>query len=582
MAASNASSAASLLKISKQFAFPLWRWYLAGTIALGITNYVMLEIPELSKNVINGMIDNKSYTSLQSIAVVIILLGVLQMLIRTLSRILLFWPGRVLESDVKDFYFGRFLKLPQTFFEKFGMGDLISRLSNDIGQLRVFYAFALLQLLNLIYLTAFTITRMMSVHWQLTVLCLLPLGLMVIVTRIGIPKMHQYSRANQDAIGRLTNKVTEAFVNIHIIQANSARDSFIDRIQVENESVFDTNMKLIVIRMILFPMMVLFSGFSFLVVLYYGGLEVTRGNLTVGDIMAFNVYIGLLTFPLTALGIIIAIYQRAKTATDRLTELEKVDIEKALAEDDNQPKAGKDSPLLEIRNLSYKFSSSEDGRDVEVLKNINLRIESGEKIGICGKVGSGKSTLFNLISRIYQPPRGTIFWQGKDILEIEPEDLRSQLGYALQSVHLFSDTIAGNLVFGTDLSPEDPKVVQSAKLAQIYDDIEAFPNKWETEIGEKGVRLSGGQKQRLALARIFIREPSLFLLDDVTSALDHNTEQSIIEHIYSLKKAMMIASHRSSALQGCDRILLLGDGEIIAQGTMEELKVDHSDAFLSE
>ncbi|MEZ4742995.1 MAG: ABC transporter ATP-binding protein [Bdellovibrionota bacterium] len=579
----NTVKTSSLLKISRQFAFPLWRWYLIGTIVLGLTNYVMLEIPELSKQVINGIVEKQNFGELKTITIVIILLGALQMLIRSLSRVLIFWPGRVLEADIKDFYFARFMKLPQTFFEKFGMGDLISRLSNDIGQLRVFYAFALLQLLNLIYLTVFILTKMISVHWQLTTFCLLPLGLMVIITKIGIPKMHYYSRINQDAVGRLTNKVTEAFVNIHTIQANSAKESFINRIEAENKSVFDSNMKLVIVRMVLFPLMVLFSGFSFLIVLYYGGQEVTRGNLTIGDIMAFNVYIGLLTFPLTALGIIIAIYQRAKTATDRLTELDRSEIEGATSvqNHDNRQEHIKLQPLLEIKNLCFKFNNEQE-QENEVLSNINITIYPGEKIGICGKVGSGKSTLFNLITRIYDPPKGTIFWKGQDILSMSPEELRKNIGYALQSAHLFSESIAENLVFGTDIKPDDPQVFQAAKLAKIYDDIQSFPESWNTQIGEKGVRLSGGQKQRIALARIFIRTPEIFLLDDVTSALDHTTEQAIIEHIYTMNRTMVIASHRSSALQKCDKIYIFDQGHIIAQGNLESLKISNSDAFLSE
>jgi ATP-binding cassette subfamily B protein len=573
----------TLLNFSKQFAFPLWPWYLAGTVALAVTNIITLEIPDLSKKVIDGMTSGLDGSDLRVISLGIIGLGILQMVIRALSRILIFWPGRVLETDVKNFYFSRFMKLPQTFFEKFGMGDLISRLSNDVGQLRVFFAFALLQVLNLIFLTLFTVGKMVSVHWQLTALCLLPLGLMVIITRYGVPKMHEFSKENQDATGRLTNRVTEAFVNVHIIQANSAYKSFLKRIEEENQAVYDSNIRLVIIRMVVFPMMTLLTGFSYLVILYYGGMEVTRGRITVGDIMAFNAYIGLLSFPLTALGIVIALYQRAKTATERLSELDGSGLEIGIdAPRSNDAKRIPDpTPLLEVRNLSFAYDGKSEDRP-QALKNISFKIYSGKKLGICGPVGSGKSTLFNLIVRIYSPPPGTIFWQGRDVLEINPEQLRCEIGYALQQPHLFSDSIEANLHFGIPGARSPARLEEAARAAQIYDDITSFEKGWKTEIGEKGVRLSGGQKQRLALARLFIRDPEIFLLDDVTSALDHTTEQRIINYIFSTKKSLVIASHRGSAIQFCDEVLLLKNGQIAAQGSYQDLRDRYQDAFLAE
>ncbi len=575
----------ALYDFSRKFAFPLWRWYLAGTIALAITNIITLEIPALSKRVIDGITENRDFSTLSAIAVSIIGLGLLQMLIRALSRILIFWPGRVLETDVKNFYFSRFMKLPQIFFENFGMGDLISRLSNDVGQLRVFFAFAVLQVLNLVFLTTFTINKMLSVHWQLTVLCLLPLGLMIIITKVGIPRLHEYSRQNQEATGRLTNRVTEAFGNVHVIQANAANNSFINRIETENRSVYDTNMKLVVIRMVVFPMMSLTTGFSYLIILYYGGLEVTRGNLSVGDIMAFDAYIALLSFPLTALGIVIALYQRAKTATDRLRALETSEVEKAFPSDevDRTATPSTSEPLLEVRNLSFSFPENANGpQRQEILSNISFNVQYGQRLGLCGPVGSGKTTLFNLITRIYDPPPGTIFWQGQDILTIDPELLRAKIGYALQIPHLFSDSIEANLLLGQSHANAENRLVDAATAAQIYDDIREFEGQWKTEVGERGVRLSGGQKQRLALARLFIRSPELYLLDDVTSALDHTTEQKIIGHIFATRRCMIIASHRSSALQNCEQVILLQNGKIAAIGSFRDLKADHHYAFLAE
>ncbi len=565
----------SIYSITRKFAYPHWRWYLGGIVALCVTNLIALEIPQLSKDIVNNLSETAKFGHLENLALAIIGLGFLQMLIRAISRILIFWPGRQLEAEVKNDYFQRFFTLPHSFFEHFGMGDLISRLSNDVGQLRVFYAFAVLQIVNLLALSVFTISKMLTIHPQLTFLCLAPLALMVLITRYAVPRFHLYSRRSQETLGHLTNKVTEAFVNVITIKNNTAEDQFSERISEEIEHVYKANIKLIAIRTLIFPAMVLLTGFSFLIVLFYGGREVIEGRLTIGDIMAFNIYIGMLSFPLTAVGIVIAIYQRARTAVDRLAELDQAEPEKIHLDLDRPSLKDSKPALLKVSHLKFRYpSDSEEGKSNErklALHDISFEVFAGQKVGITGPVGSGKSTLFQLITRLYDPEPGMIFWHGKDILSLDPRHLRQQIGYAQQSVHLFSDHIRNNLAFGTGLEDDQAKLDEAARQACVLNDIEQFPDAWLTEIGEKGVRLSGGQKQRLSLARIFLRHPELFILDDTTSAVDQSTEQAMINNIIATKRTVILSSHRSSALRHCDLIIVMRDGQIDCMGPYEKM-----------
>ncbi len=556
---------------TQRFVKPLWGWYLGGFLLLALVNAINLIIPQMAKEAINDLAQSKVEDRTANLALGIVGLGLLMIIVRTLSRIVLFWPGRRIETTSKSFLFDKLLTLPETFYHAFGMGDLISRLSSDLTQLRIFFAFGILQILNVMFLTVFTISMMASIHPSLTAATMAPLLLMLAITKIAMPKMHAASRDNQKALGELTSRVTESFVHVHVIQANAATEAFTARIAKENDDVFQTNMRMVYVRTMVFPLMTCLAGLAQLVVLLYGGYEVTKGHLTVGDILAFNVYIGLLTFPLTALGIIIAVYQRAKTALVRLSDIDtaapesKVDISPLVK---SRFESGHETaPLLAIRDLSYTFP----GKSECSLDHISLTIRPGERIGLFGRVGSGKSTLMNVITRLLDPAPGTVFFRGEDVLSVSPQDLRRDIGYALQSVHLFSASVRDNLLFGLDHDVSQKELEDAAQSAQMLGEIKQFPQGWDTQIGEKGVRLSGGQKQRLALARLFLRKTPLVLLDDVLSAVDHVTERRLIQHLHQLGVGMIIASHRGTALKQCDEILILSEGKIIERGSFEVL-----------
>ncbi|MDA9951128.1 ABC transporter ATP-binding protein/permease [Oligoflexaceae bacterium] len=558
-----------MLTFSRKFALPLWPWYLFGAIFLALTNYLTLQIPLLAKIIVNSIDNGQLNQSMSPVAIKIVVLGLLLILIRALSRIFIFWPGRKLEANIKSHLFARILHLPETFFNRYGLGDLISRLANDIGSLRAFFAFAMLQAMNLVFLLIFTISQMLKIHWELTVLSLLPLILMLVIARYINPLMYKYSRKSQKAVASLTNKVTEALVNVHIVQSNAAEKAVASRIAVGNEEVYRSNMNLLIIRQIVWPLMVLLAGLSQVVVLFYGGQEVAADRLTLGDIMAFNVFIGYLAFPLSALGIVLSLYQRCLSALDRISVIDDEKMQEV-----HPPTPSRNSDLsLEVANLNFEFQT--DDEDSFKLRDVNFTVARGEHVGLFGGIGSGKTVLMDLISRIKEPQKGSVFLNGQDVLEIELQALREKIGYGIQVPQLLSDSIAENLQLGLTQRADASRLKAAAAEAEVLSEIDHFNKGWDTLIGEKGVRLSGGQKQRLALARVFIRNPELILLDDVLSAVDQSTEAKLIETIHRRDAALLISSHRPSILAECNRVIYLKEGRIVAIAPYETLCRDY-------
>ncbi len=586
----------SFWSFARFFAAPYLYWYLAGVIALFATTAISLWLPQVSKQVINALGEQAqsvhsvsaaggnasiTTTSIENAPLLIIVFGLTLTLVRSLSRILIFWPGQKVASDARSWVMRQFIRIRHQQIIEAGLGDLISRMSNDVTHLRLMCGFGLLQLANLIFLLGFALVLMLKTDVILTVLALAPISVMLVVTYIGMPFMTRYSREQQEIMGLLTNKVTESFVNVQGIQIHVARPAFEARIERENQKLLRSSIKLMAVRNFTFPFMILFSGIAEVLVLFYGGFKVIQGGMTVGDIMTFNVYVGLLGFPLAAVGIIASLMQRARTALDRLHEVESSPKEEfdVDAQFVWQPSAGprgsidttdtKDTrPLIEFRNTRFVYPGRPDS---QVLRGVSFALGKAEHVGICGPVGSGKSTLLSLAARIYDPTPGQVFLNGQDVCEIEPQELRARIRLMPQTVHLFSDSIRSNLGFGIQPDPSENDLIAVCKRAQIWSDIQALPNGLDTEIGERGVRLSGGQRQRLALARLLLHEADVYLLDDVVSAVDTRTEAAILEELFRLPNPFLVVSHRPVTLSRCDRIVYLRDGIIEYDGPYSKM-----------
>jgi ATP-binding cassette subfamily B multidrug efflux pump len=566
----------SVRSFVSHFARPYWVWYVAGTLALAATTLISLWIPQLSKQIVDSLNQLSFDSKHQQTALSIIALGFTLVVARSLSRVLLFWPGQKVAADTRSWIVRRFLRLRQEYLVHAGLGDLISRLSNDVVHLRLMCGFGLLQLLNMVFMLVFSVTLMWRTDPLLTVLALAPVSAMLLVTYAAMPAMARYSREQQNVIGQLTNKVTESFVNVQTVQTHVAFESFERRIESENQENFRVSIRLLFIRTLTFPLMMLFTGLSEVIVLLVGGYKVLSGGMTVGDILTFNIYVGILSWPLAAVGILISIVQRAGTALQRLKEVELAPQED-MDVDLIQPEAGVpanqgrkpdsygEAPVLQVIDLNFTHGLQERS-DRLALSHISFELRPGERLGVCGPVGAGKSTLFSLITRVYEPPRGAIFLHGVDVRDERPQILRQNVRHLGQSVHLFSDSVRRNLIFGVVPEPSEAAVRTACEHAQVWTDICSLPKGLDTEIGERGVRLSGGQKQRLAIARMLLRPAQIFLFDDVLSAVDTRTEAALLDVFFNLNVSFIISSHRESTLLRCDRVLYLEGGRMTYLG----------------
>ncbi len=562
-------------RFGRAYAWTQWKFYLGGTLALIVTNIIVLEIPQLAKQVINAVASGSSLDGFTLLALAIIGLGITQIVIRTMSRILIFWPGRTLEAAVKHDVFSHILRVPAAKMIAFTIGDLTSRLNNDVTQLRIFYAFGVLQVLNVICISIFTISKMASIDPTLTALAISPMLLMLGLTRAMMPRLYQSMRENTEALGRLTGKVSEAFSQVHVIQTMNAVETMMSRVEADNDAIFNSNLRTIWIRTLTWPVMVILIGLSQYATLAWGGRQIIQGSLTVGDIMAFNIYIGMLTFPFASLGIILNVYQRAKPASERLETLTSLPAEAATkqltASEKISPQAKPTpttTPLLEVQHLQFTWPDQR-----QALRDISLTVNPGERVGIYGAIGSGKSTLFNVITRLQEADSGNVWIKGQNTMAMTPQAVRSVIAYGLQQPLLFSESVRSNLCLGLDEATiTDADLEAATRKAQVFDDIMRLPEGWDTTIGEKGIKLSGGQKQRLALARLLMRPAELIILDDVLSAVDHDTEHRLIDALLQTKAALLIASHRFSILEPCDKVLVMKSGSMIACGPFAEVR----------
>jgi ATP-binding cassette subfamily B protein len=391
---------------------------------------------------------------------------------------------------------------------------------------------------------------------------------MLILTRAIMPKLYTSMRENTEALGRLTGRVSEAFSQVHTIQTMNASSAISSRLEPDNNAIFQSNLRTIWLRTLTWPIMTVLIGVSQFAILTWGGKQIIAGSLTVGDIMAFNIYIGMLTFPFASLGIIMNVYQRAKPASERIEGVKDIPPESSGLEAQTRPEPTPAQPLLQIRSITFKWPN---GR--LALNDVSFTVNPHERVGIYGSIGSGKSTLFNIITRLYEPTSGQIFLRGIDTAHLSPAVVRQEVAYAQQHPLLLSESIRSNLLLGCEESdiPLD-RLKATAIKADILSDIEKFPETWDTPIGERGIKLSGGQKQRLSLARILLRPADIIILDDVLSAVDHETEHRLIKSLLATKSALIISSHRVSILEPCDKILVFEAGRIIAQGTYREVR----------
>jgi ATP-binding cassette subfamily B protein len=494
--------------------------------------------------------------------------AILQGLFRYSWRVNIHGFSRRCEADLRDRLFRHLQKLPLSYFQYTKTGDLMSRLTNDVQAVRELMGFGSLAIVDAIVVILFSVTVMITIDPWLTLWSMMAMPLITVVVRFFGGHIFRWSRAAQEHLSTMSTYVQENLAGVRVVQAYAQEQNQIDGFNVISSGYREKTVWLGTLWGIFWPLMQVLAGIAATIVLWLGGRRVLQGTMTLGEFVAFNGYLAMLTWPLMAVGYVVNQYQRGTAALSRIAEILDVAVAPRYQTSDAEIPTQAIAGSIEIRRLTFAFGPSQS----PVLKNINLTIPAGTICGIVGETGSGKSTLISLLLRLYEPPDGTIFADGVDIRKLPLRKLEEAIGFVAQDVFLFSGSIRDNILFGVE-DGETQRIEQAAGIAQLLPTVLSFSAQFDTVIGERGVRLSGGQKQRTALARAIIKNPPVLILDDAFSSVDVETEEEILRQLKQFMKGRttLLISHRISTVREADMIVYLRAGEIIEQGSHDEL-----------
>ena len=544
------------------------RLFFLCILALLGTDAVHLLIPWFTRLALDGLtVARDQGWSLLRYPALIVLAAVCQGVFRFYWRTNVFGFSRNIEWDLRNALFAHLQRLPLSYFQHTKTGDLMSRLTNDLASVREMLGIGAVAALDGALLILAALPLMIGIDPWLTLWSLLSLpGITLLVLGFG-NRIHRGYREVQQFLGRVSIFVQENLAGIRVVQAHAQEANQLRRFTDLSAEYMRKNLVTARLSGLLWPLMAVFSGLAAAIVLWLGGRRVLTGQLTIGQFVQFNGYLAMLTWPVMAIGYVVNLYQRGTSALARLVEILETPVAPGyLTREDGRPRRLRGD--IEFRGLSFRYGL--EGR--WVLRDVSLTIPAGSRCAIVGEVGAGKSTFVNLIPRLFEAPEGTLFLDGRDIRTIPLSTLKASIGLVSQDIFLFSETIRENILFGRqDATVED--LEEAARVAALLPSIQEFADRFDTLLGERGVRLSGGQKQRTALARALIKNPPILILDDAFSSVDVQTEERILSE---LKAAMegrttILISHRISTLKDADQIVYLKDGHIAERGTHQEL-----------
>ncbi|WMX56791.1 ABC transporter transmembrane domain-containing protein [Peribacillus sp. R9-11] len=544
-----------------------WQRYTWAILFLCLVNIMEVIPPKLVGNAIDDM-NNGNMTQEGIMKYVIYLLIVLcvSYLFGYLWSYLLFGGGNLVERKLRSGFMGHLLKMTPAFYEKNRTGDLMARATNDLKAISLTAGFGILTLVDSVLFTI-TVVIMMgaTISWQLTIAAVLPLPIMALMMQIYVKKIYKRFTDAQAAFGNLNDKVLESISGVRVIRAYVQEREDEKRFDEMTEDVYRKNLEVAKIDALFDPTISIIIGISYLISLGYGAYLVFQQTITLGGLVSFNVYLGMLIWPMIAVGELINVMQRGNASLDRVQDTlsYEADVKNSL-----KPERISNPEDIKFDQVSFTYPSS----TVVNLSNISVQLERGQTLGIVGKTGSGKTTFVKQLLREYPLGNGEIAFSDMPLERLELEDIRKWIGYVPQDHFLFSKSVRDNILFGKLDATED-ELAEAIRLADFEKDLTMLPKRLETLVGEKGVALSGGQKQRISIARALIKNPEILILDDSLSAVDAKTETTIIENIQNERsgKTTIITTHRLSAVQHADRIIVLDSGEIIQEGTHEDL-----------
>lgn len=556
----------------KNFMFKNKMRYAKGAMALFLINILQVSIPRITGEIIDGIqIGNINVNNVGMYSSIIVIIAVSIFALNYLSRLQITGASMLFQYETTNSIFKHLEKLSMSFFNKSSVGELMALSVNDVNAVRLALGRGINLIIDTFFLMLLSIIAMgKTINMKLTIMAFLPIPiLIVIVAKFGVLINKRFKKV-QESFASLTEKVQENISGIRVIKTFVQEKEEIGNFKIINEKNYETNIQLVKVWGIFYPLIEFLSAVSYLIVLVYGSSLALKKQITIGDFIAVNSYIGVLIRPIRFIGSIVNIIQRGKASKDRIEKLfnEKPEVHNKSGfkgKFDHLKLSGK----VVFKNLTFSYSRESK----PVLKNIDLTLESGKTIAIVGKVGSGKSTLANLILRLYNPEeKGQLTIDNMDITEIPVKVLRDNIGYVPQDNFLFSESIKYNIAFSEkDYSME--QIEDAAKISQVYDNIMDFPDKFDTILGERGVNISGGQKQRISIARALIKKPSILVLDDCLSAVDTETEKNILDGLkYIIKDcSCLIISHRVSSIKHADEIIVLDKGSIVERGAHADL-----------
>ena len=549
---------------------PYWRETISGIIALLVVNGLGVYIPLLIRSGVDTLSISTSLSFHQVIhyVVIIALLSSAMWMVRMASRIWIFGVGRQVEFDLKQRIFEHLLRLEPAYFTVNTPGDLISRATSDVDNIRRLLGFAVLSLANTMFAYALTLPVMLSLSVDLTLASLAVYPLMFLVVHFFSDRLRDEQTAVQEKLANISELVREDISGITLIKIYAQEKNERQAFNRENQQLLTANLQLAKTRNTLFPLIGGLASLSSLIIIWLGTARISTGSLAIGDFLALLIYVERLVFPTALLGFTITAYQRGEVSIDRLETI--LSVTPKIQDIAN-------SQHIEIRNIqgeltAVNFNYTYPGVNTPALDHLNFTIAPGEIVAIIGPVGCGKSTLANAIPRLLDIQPGQLFLDGWDITQLAVSDLRKAIAYVPQDSFLFSTTIKNNIRYGDPLAPEE-NVIYAGKMAQIDSEIGKFPKKYETIVGERGITLSGGQRQRTALARAMLIDAPILLLDDALSNVDNQTATQILANLSTgtKRKTVIFITHQLSAAATAHRILVMDQGKIVQSGNHSEL-----------
>ena len=538
-----------------------------ATIFKIIVPKIIGDIVDVVKNYLDNTITDIEIVKQELITNIAMILGaaILAGFFTFLMRQTFIVVSRYIEFDLKNEIFKQYQQLSLEFYKKNRTGDLMNRISEDVSKVRMYAGPALMYSVTNLTLLIVTISYMFYKAPSLAVYAIAPLPLLSFAIYKLSAAIHKRSTIVQQYLSKLTSFTQESFSGISVIKAYGIEPRIIRDFNYLSEGSKNKNIDLVKVQALFFPLMILLIGLSNILVIYIGGNQFISGQIKeLGTIVEFLIYVNMLTWPVAVVGWVTSMVQQAEASQKRINEFLKEQPDILNYEFSSSPIKGK----LEFKNLSFTYSDT----NITALKNISFTVNQGETVAILGNTGSGKSTILELIGRLYDVEKGQIIINNKNIRDLNLFDLRNSIGYVPQDAFLFSDSIINNIKFGKENATED-EVFKAAKAAAVHKNIIDFKKGYQTILGERGITLSGGQKQRVSIARALIKSPQILLLDDCLSAVDTETEEKIINNLESITndKTTIIVSHRVSSAKKADKIIVLDEGEIIQQGTHNEL-----------